>query len=122
MNQLKITHSLEGTLLVSHVAVDAAPLMAGFAVNLRELAASARASGDFWIFACGCGTPGCGGIERGVVVTHSAGQTRWLVPRANSRREFEFDSGEYRAAVMAALTQVRSLQEEMQEDRALVAA
>jgi hypothetical protein len=125
MNHLSVTYSRESDpdpdeslpLLTPSVSIDGMPLLEGFTLDLSELAASARCSGDFWIFVCVCGTPGCGGIERGVVVTHSGEQTRWLVPypfrRSGSRsirfREFIFDGRHYLAVVKAALDQVRTL-------------
>lgn len=103
MDQLQISYT--PTLPLPEVSAGGEPLLEGYAINLSELMASTRSSGDFWIFGCGCGVPGCGGIRRGVVVTHGDGETRWRVQGPGLDRDFTFCADDYEAAVGAAVEQ-----------------
>ena len=47
------------------------------AVNLVELYRSLRLPGEYAIFTCGCGVPGCAYIEEMVHVTHEGNQVTW---------------------------------------------
>lgn len=65
-------------------------------VDLAELERSFTEDGDFFIWTCSCGAPGCAGCFFGVRVQHNGDTVKWLdrdVPR-----RFIFDSGMLRSA------------------------
>jgi len=51
-----------------------------FTVDMREVVASIKGPGQYDIFTCSCGEPGCAGIWEGVIVIHWPNSIRWLIP------------------------------------------
>ena len=103
-------------LLVPDLRVDDHALLEGFTMDLRELVASTRRNGEFWIFTCGCGEPGCAGIEEPVRILHCPEEVVWQIPRAirgrfdeDSFREYAFNRTAYFDAVREALARAKQL-------------
>jgi hypothetical protein len=46
-------------------------------VDLNQLRSSLNGTGNYFIWTCSCGYPGCAGLVNGVDVTHSNGKTIW---------------------------------------------
>lgn len=86
-----------------------------------QLASSAGHSGEFYIFTCNCGDPGCVGIDRGVMVTHGAEEIVWRLrmpmgwpaeeelPDWAHEVELHFPRDEYVNIVDSALQQAKAL-------------
>ncbi len=147
LNELKITVHLndgsevfelfqDSTVYVEiRLLVDGKGLELGFLneVSSRGLARSCFGEGEHFIFTCSCGDPGCGGIERGVIVLdylmYYGECIRWLVPVPieTCRKpdwashlpegvltyvEFIFDKQRYMEEVYKALCEIRRLVKE----------
>jgi len=65
----------------------------GFVVDLRNLVATLKGSGEYEIVTCSCGEPGCAGIWQGIIVFHYYDLIRWLIPVPISK-PFEPDENE----------------------------
>ncbi len=86
--------------LVGQIQVNGVLHGESYAVEIRELAKSASASGEFFIFTCGCGSPQCAGIERRVTVVSNDGITVWKGYGLRPRRVFVFDTQSYRQEIL----------------------
>jgi hypothetical protein len=102
--------------LVPDLRIDGRSMLVRCTVDLRELVESTKRGGEFWIFTCGCGEPGCANIEAPVQVMHGVECVVWQVPeRGRNRsgeascREFFFERTSYLEAVGEALDQARRL-------------
>ncbi len=130
MNKLAITvtlsleeDSLEDAYLDFLLTVDGAYVhdSQNHWVDPMDLAASADSPGEYFIFTCNCGDPGCVGIDRGVQVTHTSGNVVWTVrhplgwppdqelPDWTHELEYRFDRREYVETVELALRQAKAL-------------
>lgn len=96
-------------------------------LDIAALVDSTRGSGEFYIFTCGCGEPGCAGIWHGVIVLHSPYCVQWLIPEPfrepyvdmdapeppptdlRTFRERTFSPAAYREAVFSGLSQAQAL-------------
>lgn len=90
-------------------------------VDPVDLVASANGSGEYYIFTCSCGDPGCVGIDEPVRVEHTADEVRWVVrdplawptgeelPEWTRDIAFIFDRAEYVSTVATALNQAKTL-------------
>lgn len=90
-------------------------------VDPMDLAASATSSGEYFIFTCNCGDPGCVGIDEGVLVSHDGSGVTWKLrtplgwppedelPDWTHEVEYTFSLEEYVQAVEGALRQAKSL-------------
>lgn len=66
--------------VVPSIWINGERLYPGFTIDMRHLVASMRGSGQYDIFTCSCGEPGCAGIWEGIVVLHWPNSIRWLIP------------------------------------------
>ena len=106
------------------VIVDGRSMLERFTLDLRELVASTHANGEYWIFTCGCGEPGCAGIGNPIVVQHGADMVYWLVPapirqpRSDEPRnvEFTFERRSYFFVVKAALERALRMSDEVNDE------
>lgn len=76
-------------------------------LDLEQLQSSLNADGDFFIWTCSCGVPGCAGMFDGVRVTHGNGKTAW--DDLDCKRQFFFDSHDLRRAFDDAILAGRQL-------------
>jgi hypothetical protein len=103
--------------LAPSLRIDGESMLDRFTLDLRELVASTHRNGEFWLFTCGCGTPGCSGIENAVEVLHCPTEILWRVPypvRQSSgddpvHREYLFERHAYFGIIDAALAQVKEM-------------
>lgn len=56
-------------------------------IDLAQLCKSCQLSGEFFIVTCGCGDPGCAGIDDGIRVTHLDDRVVWDAPTPMSYRD-----------------------------------
>ena len=70
-------------------------------VDVLALLKSAEQAGEYFIWTCTCGVPECGGVYRGVRVTHGPDVVEWHVSGRPFRQaaRFAFERAAYRAAV-----------------------
>lgn len=95
-------------------------------IDLRQLAKSCQLSGEFFIVTCGCGEPGCAGIEDGIRVSHFTDRICWIVPEPISVSnltdeeyklhrskptflQYTFDPASYLSAVQAGIREAKSM-------------
>lgn len=85
------TDDEEGTaLLVPELKIND-ELLTDFVVDTPELVKSISASGEYFIFTCGCGDSGCAGIDNGIIVDHKNEVVKWLIPDPISNRNIQVD-------------------------------
>ncbi|WP_022661848.1 hypothetical protein [Paucidesulfovibrio longus] len=90
-------------------------------VDPMDLAASAAAPGEYFIFTCNCGDPGCVGIDEGILVGHDSSSVTWKLrtplgwppedelPEWTHEVEYRFPLEEYVQVVAGALRQAKTL-------------
>lgn len=90
-------------------------------VDPMDLAASAASGGEYFIFTCNCGDPGCVGIDEGITVTHDSSTVTWKLrvplgwppedelPDWAHEVEYRFSQEEYVQVVNGALRQAKAL-------------
>jgi hypothetical protein len=111
-------------LFAPSLRIDGESMLDRFTLDLRELVASTHRNGEFWLFICGCGTPGCSGIENAVEVLHCPAEILWRVPypvRQSSghdpvHREYLFERHAYFGIINAALAQVKEMADRFHGD------
>lgn len=125
-NRLELTHAIEWfggdggaereAMLIPDLRIDGRSMLMRCTLDLRELVESTKRGGEFWIFTCGCGEPGCAGIEAPVQVMYGVECVIWQVPeRGRNRtgddlyRQFVFERSCYFEAVGEALDRAREL-------------
>lgn len=117
-NRLSLTYTVDRieSFLMPDLQVDGRSVLEGFTLDLRALVASTHANGEYWIFTCGCGEPGCARINRPVVVRHGCGEVIWEVPEPirewvddDSYRELVFARPSYFGVVREALASAQEL-------------
>lgn len=126
MNEIKLTFTIEDLessagdttkFLVPTLMVDDKVINEGFALDMRELANSCRADGEFFILTCGCGEPGCAGIFEGIAVSHQDGEVIWGVPypiksttsEKSEYIEYRFDRCSYVDAIVKGIDEGKNL-------------
>ena len=55
-------------------------------VDMREMIASLKGSGEYAILTCTCGEPGCAGVWENIIVIHWPTTIRWLIPHQGPDR------------------------------------
>lgn len=59
------------------------PYSDGDIINYQIFLQSLTSNGEFFIFSCCCGSPACGGWERGIQVTHNNETISWTDTNRN---------------------------------------
>lgn len=99
--------------LVPQLIVDETEIvdLDGAALDLAELQRSVDRDGEFFIFTCWCGDPGCGGINAGVCVSHKGDIVTWEVPQlvGVGRSQFTFLRSTLIAALENGVAEAREL-------------
>lgn len=105
MNEIRITVTLslderhpEDGYIDFNLTVDGQYLHeVGVYIDPVDLVASASMSGEFFIYTCDCGNPGCQGIHDGVMVSHTSEKVVWRLknpiswPPDEPRPDWEHD-------------------------------
>ncbi len=133
MNKIALTYTIDDSgnrqrTIEPQILVDGLPFHADYTVDIFEAAASCRKEGEFFIFTCGCGVPGCAGIYQGVQVRHSDDFIYWKLPNPldqnrqsesverNVEDEFVFSKKQYAEAVSEGLEEIK---ESLRKDKNL---
>jgi hypothetical protein len=111
-------------LLAPALRIDGESMLDRFTLDLRELVASTHRNGEFWLFICGCGTPGCSGIENAVEVLHTPTGVLWRMPYPVRQsggdelvhREYLFEGYSYFGVIDAVLAQVKEMADRFNGD------
>jgi len=80
-----------------------------YAIDYRALVCSAQAPGGYFIFTCGCGEPGCAGLQAPVEVEHRNDQIFWHMTDPEPERWFTFGKDQYREAIEAGLADILAI-------------
>lgn len=59
------------------ILIDGVLMEEKLSVSILHLVASLQNSGKYFVFTCGCGHPGCVGVEEGIRVKHKNGFVNW---------------------------------------------
>jgi hypothetical protein len=115
-----------GFIFVS-IRINTEPVGEGVTIDLHSLLLSLKSSGEYDIFTCGCGEPGCASVWNNCIVLHGHDSVSWLVPhpivkaqasdesredddpRVLSFKEYWFDQHVYRSEIISALHAVLRL-------------
>jgi hypothetical protein len=74
-----------------------------YAIDWINLTKSALLPGGYFILTCGCGDPGCAGIDEPVSVFHKGSVIGWNVIDPKPERLLRFDKDQYRIAILKLL-------------------
>lgn len=125
MNKIALTYTIDDSgdqqmTIEPQILVDGLPFHADYTVDIFEATASCRKEGEFFIFTCGCGVPGCAGIYQGVEVLHNDHLIFWKVlnplidqnrqsekVEMNVKDEFVFSKTQYTEAISKGLEEIK---------------
>lgn len=91
------------------IAVNGNTVGGRFAIDYHDLVKSATEPGEYFIFTCGCGEPGCTGIFQSVLIEHEKGKIYWQIPEPPPESWYSFDAGQYRAAIEKGLDSILAI-------------
>ena len=69
-------------------------------VDPLDLCRSTTTDGEYWIFTCECGVPGCNGINSAIQVIHHGGLTLWRTPERPDLPLAIFRRWQYRRTIL----------------------
>jgi hypothetical protein len=69
-------------------------------VDPLDLCRSTTTDGEYWIFTCECGVPGCNGIYPGIQVIHQGGLTLWRTAECPGLPLAIFHRWQYRRTIL----------------------
>lgn len=90
--------------------------------SFTSLFDSISKDGEYYIFTCSCGTPGCAGIFNGVIVIHEENHIIWKVPDPISidtddenyneddevkYKTYTFDKNQYAGSIISAIEKIK---------------
>ena len=77
---------------------------------------AAFADGEFYFFTCGCGEPGCAGINEPTEVTSDGDKVYWHIIQPEPERWFTFRRDQYVDAIREALAAILRIQTRKKEN------
>jgi len=107
----------------THIQINNEAIPTKHPIDFFQLVESLKASGNYYIFTCGCGSAGCAGIEDGVEVEHHNNIIEWRCRLPQSMDGFDsyeawlagselhhavFEQDQIKAEVYRALDEMRN--------------